>query len=116
MNIKAILNQPIFSTKLFCYINLIPHVRRFHVDIIDIVSNNPQGRASKPSLAVLASGRGDTALHDAVSNGRKEVVELLLAANAPADVYNKSGRGPQFGRGPFGFFLACDRLFGDGNP
>ena len=40
-----------------------------------------------------ASGRGNTALHVAASNGRAEVVELLLAANAPLDVENKSGRG-----------------------
>ena len=72
---------------------------------------------SKPSLPVLTAGRGrgDTALLQAACNGSPEVVELLLAANAPADVCNKRGRGPQFGRGSFGFFLAHDRLPGDGN-
>ena len=72
---------------------------------------------SKPSLAVLTAGRGrgDTALLQAACNGSAEVVELLLAANAPADVCNKRGRGPQFGRGSFGFFLARDRLSGDGD-
>ena len=52
-----------------------------------------------------ASGRGNTALHEAASMGRAEVVELLLAANAPLDVENKHGQGPHFGRGPFGSFL-----------
>ena len=40
--------------------------------------------------SVLALGRGDTPLHDAA---RKEVVELLLAANAPVDVQSKKGGG-----------------------
>ena len=55
--------------------------------------------------SVLALGRGDTPLHDAVYNGRAKVVELLLAANAPVDVQNNDGRGPQFGRDSFGFYL-----------
>ena len=63
----------------------------------------------------VAWGRGDTALLQAACNGSAGVVELLLAANAPADVCNKRGRGPQFGRGSFGFFLARDRLSGDGD-
>ena len=45
--------------------------------------------------------------------GRAKVVELLLAANAPVDVQNRNGRGPQFGRDLFGSFLARDRLSGD---
>ena len=51
--------------------------------------------------SVLALGRGDTPLHDAV---HKEVVELLLAANAPVDVQSKKGGGPQFGHDSFGFY------------
>ena len=46
----------------------------------------------------VASGRGDTRLHRAAANGNAAVVELLLAANAPVDVKNEDGRGPQFGR------------------
>ena len=64
----------------------------------------------------VASGRGDTPLHDAAMNGNAAVVELLLAANAPVDVKNEDGRGPQFGRDSFGSFLACVRLSGDRNP
>ena len=63
--------------------------------------------------SVLALGRGDAPLHYAALKGSAEVVELLLAANAPVDVQNKKGRGPQFGRDPFGSFLARDRLSGD---
>ena len=63
----------------------------------------------------VASGRGDTPLHEAVREGRAAVVELL-AANAPLDVQNKKGWGPQFGRDPFGSFLERDRLSGDRNP
>ena len=63
--------------------------------------------------SVLASGRGYTPLHGAAAEGKTAVVELLLAANAPVDVQNKNGRGPQFGRDLFGSFLACDRLSGD---
>ena len=54
--------------------------------------------------SVLALGQGDTPLHDAVHNGRAKVVELLLAANAPVDVQNNGGRGPQFGHDSFGFY------------
>ena len=60
----------------------------------------------------VASGRGDTPLHEAVREGRAAVVELL-AANAPVDVKYENGRGPQFRRDSFGSFLACDRLSGD---
>ena len=63
----------------------------------------------------VASGRGDTPLHDAAMNGNAAVVELLLAANALVDVKNENGPGPQFGRDPCGSFLACDRLSGDTN-
>jgi ankyrin repeat protein len=35
-------------------------------------------------------------LHLAAEKGKAEVVELLLAANAPVDVQNNGGRGPQF--------------------
>ena len=62
---------------------------------------------------MLALGRGDAPLHYAALNGSAEVVELLLAANAPVDVQNKKGRGPQFGRDLFGSFLARYRLSGD---
>ena len=65
--------------------------------------------------SVLALGRGNTPLHRAAGNGKTAVVELLLAANAPVDVKNNQGRGPQFGRGLFGSFLARDRLSGDRN-
>ena len=54
--------------------------------------------------SLLALGRGDTPLHDAAHRGKTEVVELLLAANAPVDVQNKKGRGPQFGHDSFGFY------------
>ena len=63
--------------------------------------------------SVLALGRGDTPLHKAAYCGETAVVELLVAANAPVDVQNKKGRGPQFERDPFGSFLARDRLSGD---
>ena len=43
--------------------------------------------------SVLALGRGDAPLHNAARQGSAEVVELLLAANAPVDVQNKKGRG-----------------------
>ena len=58
----------------------------------------------------VASGRGDAPLHDAARNGRAEVVELLLAANAPVDLKNEEGRGPQWGRDSLGSFLARDCL------
>jgi len=54
--------------------------------------------------SVLGLGRGDTPLHKAALCGKTAVVELLLAANAPVDVQNKNGRGPQFGRDSFGFY------------
>ena len=54
--------------------------------------------------SVLALGRGDTPLHQAAAEGKTEVVELLVAANAPLDVKNQHGRGPQFGRDSFGSF------------
>ena len=84
---------------------------------LDEVSRKP---SAPPSLrafprSVLALGRGDTPLHEAAANGQTAVVELLLAANAPVDVKNNSGRGPQFGHDLFGFFLAHDRLSGDRN-
>ena len=65
--------------------------------------------------SVLALGRGDAPLHYAALKGSAEVVELLLAANAPVDVQNKKGRGPQFGRDLFGSLLARYRLSGDRN-
>ena len=54
--------------------------------------------------SVLALGRGDTPLHKAADQGKTEVVELLLAANAPVDVQSKKGGGPQFGHDSFGFY------------
>ena len=54
--------------------------------------------------SVLALGRGDTPLHKAAYCGETAVVELLLAANAPVDVQNNGGRGPQFGHDSFGFY------------
>ena len=54
--------------------------------------------------SVLALGRGDTPLHRAAANGSAKVVELLVAANAPVDVQNNDGRGPQFGHDSFGFY------------
>ena len=78
-----------------------------------LLETNPLLRACPRS--VLASGRGDTALHAAAIHGKTEVVELLLAANAPLDVQKEGGRGPQFGGDPFGSFLARDRLSGDRN-
>ena len=59
------------------------------------------------SLAVLASSQGDTALLQAAAQGRTAVVELLLEANAPVDVKNEKGQGPQFGHDPFGSFLGA---------
>ena len=41
----------------------------------------------------MASGQGDTPLHDAARNGRADVVELLLAANAAVDVFSNGGEG-----------------------
>ena len=79
------------------------------------VSEKEKQRLLRAFPCNVASGRGDTALLQAACNGSAGVVELLLAANAPADVCNKRGRGPQFGRGSFGFFLARDRLSGDGD-
>eukprot|EP00438_Fugacium_kawagutii_P015116 Skav214607 [mRNA] locus=scaffold57:991377:991993:- [translate_table: standard] len=38
---------------------------------------------------------GDTPLHDAVRNGHKEVVQLLVAVQAPLDLKNNRGRGPR---------------------
>jgi ankyrin repeat protein len=43
-------------------------------------------------------------LHRAAANGSAKVVELLVAANAPVDVQNNDGRGPQFGHDSFGFY------------
>ena len=54
--------------------------------------------------SVLALGRGNTPLHRAAALGKEKVVELLLAANAPVDVQNNGGRGPQFGHDSFGFY------------
>ena len=54
--------------------------------------------------SVLALGRGDTPLHEAAYYGKAEGVELLLEANAPVDVQNNGGRGPQFGYDSFGFY------------
>ena len=54
--------------------------------------------------SVLGLGRGDTPLHEAARCGKAEVVELLVAANAPLDVQNEKGRGPQFGHDSFGSF------------
>jgi hypothetical protein len=84
------------------------------LDLDEVSQKNGSLRAFPRS--VLALGRGDTPLHRAAAvNGSAEVVELLLAANAPVDVKNNQGRGPQFGRGLFGSFLARDRLSGDRN-
>ena len=55
--------------------------------IFRVQEKNPLSRASAflPSQCV---GRGETALHEAAGNGRAEVVELLLTADAPLDVEN----------------------------
>ena len=63
------------------------------LDLDEVSQKNGSLRACPRS--VLASGRGNTPLHGAVSAGKTAVVELLLAANAPVDVQNKKGRGPQ---------------------
>ena len=83
------------------------------LDLDEVSPKNGSPRACPRS--VLALGRGDAPLHYAALNGSAEVVELLLAANAPVDVQNKKGRGPQFERDPFGSFLARNRLSGDRN-
>ena len=83
------------------------------LDLDEVSPKNGSLRACPRS--VLASGRGDTPLHRAAAEGKSEVVELLVAANAPVDVQNKKGRGPQFERDPFGSFLARDCLSGDRN-
>ena len=80
--------------------------------LMKLLETNPLLQAFPRSVA---SGRGDTALLQAAARGETAVVELLLAANAPADVKNENGRGPQFGRDSFGSFLAPDRLSGDRN-
>ena len=83
------------------------------LDLDEISQKNGSLRACPHS--VLALGRGDTPLHRAAAEGKSEVVELLVAANAPVDVQNKKGRGPQFGRDLFGSFLVRDCLSGDRN-
>ena len=83
------------------------------LDLDEVSQKNGSLRACPRS--VLTSGRGDTPLHRAAAEGKSEVVELLVAANAPVDVKNHKGRGPQFGRDPFGSFLARNRLSGDRN-
>ena len=65
--------------------------------------------------SVLASGRGDTPLHRAAYRGETEVVELLLAANAPVDVQNKKGRGSSVRTRLVWLLLARDRLSWDRN-
>ena len=68
---------------------------------------------------MLASGRGDTALLQAADRGETAVVELLLEANAPLDVKNHEGRGPQFIPDSFGFpswlLTVCLEMSGDRN-
>ena len=81
------------------------------LDLDEVSPKNGSLRACPRS--VLASGRGNTPLHGAAAAGKTAVVELLVAANAPLDVQNKRGRGPEFGRDLFGSFLARDRLSGD---
>jgi len=81
------------------------------LDLDEVSPKNGSPRACPRS--VLGLGRGDTPLHQAAFEGNTEVVELLVAANAPLDVQNKRGRGPEFGRDLFGSFLARDRLSGD---
>ena len=81
------------------------------LDLDEVSQKNGSLRAFPRS--VLASGRGNTPLHGAADEGQTAVVELLLAANAPVDVQNEAGRGPQFGRDLFGSFLARDCLCGD---
>ena len=83
------------------------------LDLDEISQKNGSLRACPHS--VLALGRGNTPLHQAADNGSAEVVELLLAANAPLDVQNKVGPGPQFGHDLFGSFLAREHLSGDRN-
>ena len=85
--------------------------------MISLISYRKIRWSEPPSLPsrCAASGRGDTALLQAAARGETAVVELLLAANAPADVKNEKGRGPQFGRDSFGSFLAPDRLSGKKN-
>jgi len=83
------------------------------LDLDEISQKNGSLRACPHS--VLALGRGDTPLHRAAANGKTAVVELLLAANAPVDVQNDYGRGPQFGHDLFGSFLAREHLSGDRN-
>ena len=62
--------------------------------------------------SVLGLGRGDTPLHEAARCGKAEVVELLVAANAPLDVQNEKGRGLSSDTtrsGPFGAWLSVWR-------
>ena len=72
------------------------------LDLDEVSQKNGSLRAFPRS--VLALGRGDTPLDNAARAGSAEVVELLLAANAPVDVQNNGGRGPQFGHDSFGFY------------
>ena len=72
------------------------------LDLDEVSQKNGSLRAFPRS--VLALGRGDTPLHEAAYYGKAEVVELLLEANAPVDVQNNGGRGPQFGHDSFGFY------------
>ena len=86
--------------------------------MISLISYRKIRWSEPPSLPsrCVASGRGDTALLQAAARGETAVVELLLAANAPADVKNENSLGPQFGWDPFGSFLDDDRLSRVRNP
>ena len=84
--------------------------------VVDMgLTETSQTKSASPSLPsrCFALGRGDTALHRAAANGRAAVVELLLAANAPVNVQNDEGRGPQFRRDSFGSVLDRDCLSRD---
>ena len=72
------------------------------LDLDEVSQKNGSLRAFPRS--VLALGRGDTPLDNAARAGSAEVVELLLAANAPVDVQKNFGRRPQFGHDSFGFY------------
>ena len=72
------------------------------LDLDEVSQNNG---SSEPALAVCWR-RAEATPHCTWQQpkGKAEVVELLLAANAPVDVQNNGGRGPQFWHDSFGFY------------
>ncbi|CAL1167432.1 unnamed protein product [Cladocopium goreaui] len=82
---------------------------RCHGDIFRAVDDGNVGAVRhllrmEPGSVQQTDFFGDTPLDNAARAGSAEVVELLLAANAPVDVQKNFGRRPQFGHDSFGFY------------